>query len=164
MKSIYLLLGFFLLTSCKLEYKPFTETVKGVKIELKESDEVSFIIKKILNSKFNKNNTANYQYKIIITNKLNVEGINIGSDQFSNSLKITIVADVNFIEIETNISLFKKTFNVSENYLVSKNSIVADYKARQYVERNLGDRVANLIYNDIQEHVIFFLDAKEQDS
>jgi hypothetical protein len=163
MKLIYLLI-FVLLTSCKLEYQPFTETISNVKIELKESDEVSFIIKKILNFKFNKNNTANYKYKLIITNKVNLEGFNLGSDQFSNSFKTTIVADVNLIEIETNTSIFKKTFNVSENYVVSKNSIVADYKARQYVVQNLGDRVANLIYNDIQEYVIFFLDGARQDS
>jgi hypothetical protein len=145
----------FTLASCGLYLVERNDQISDVEVIINQDDESSFIIKKILNDKFNSSTNAPYRYRLLIEKTESVTGSAIQSDAFSATYILNISVSFKLINAQTNKVIFVNTITNKSNYLAGRNNPVADFSSQKTNSKNLSIIVADKIYNTIQERFSF---------
>ncbi len=145
----------FTLASCGIYLVERNDKISDVEVIITQDDESSFIIKKILNDKFNSSPNAPYRYRLLIEKTESVAGSAIQSDAFSATYVLNISVRFRLVDAQTNKVIFVNTVNSKSSYLATQDNPVADFSSQKTNSKNLGIIVADKIYNTIQERFSF---------
>lgn len=147
MKFLLLLL-FFLISSCKLEFINSDFTLTNIEVVNKNNNESSFIIKQDLERKFNKSNSEQAMYKLVI------ESTSIIESSSYSAIKISVNTTYKFIKNDTGKILSSSYISKSIDFATNKNKVTAEYIQTKEIIKNLSRITADEIYNSLKEYSV----------
>ena len=159
MKLLLVIFSLFL-TSCNLHYVERQNLIKNVRVTIKQSDESSFLLKKILEDKFEFYNNDNPKYELLIDKTDSISNSSIGSDAFNTNVEVSVSLKIVLKNIQTGKKIFSSKISSKTNFFTTKNNPVTDFVSQKLALKNLSSDLGDKVYNRIQEHFSFF--ANEQ--
>jgi hypothetical protein len=152
MNKILLIFLFFVI-SCGFEEVKRKEVIQNVLVIPSKKNEETFLIKNILEEKFN--TTKNPEYKLTLEMTENINASGFGSDIFTTNFTLTISINFKLIEISSGKVIFSSNVSGSTNYLSNRENVIAEYSSKKFANKNVSEALAGKIYDLIQNNFGF---------